>query len=163
MKTTNRLAVAVCVTGLVAALGTLIFMVLLGMVAVVGLFTPYTLFISAALGVYLAFVGFTLFCLVVTSIGVLIFTLIKRRMPTRVFLGLSIAAAVLNLAALLILTIPLILSLFSPEEGGAILIFAVIAPAISCIADMIGIGLAVAMLHRETRLLRDEGRPAEIR
>lgn len=156
MKRTNNYAVAACILGAAAAIGTAVFMVLMGIVAVAGLFTPYTLFISAVLWLYLAFVGFTLFCLIVTSMGVLIFTVIKRRTVNRIFLGLSIAAAALNLAALLFMTIPLIISSFSPEDGGAMLVFAIIAPVIACVSDMVEIGFAVAALRKEGRFIREE-------
>lgn len=156
MKRTNNYAVAACILGAAAAIGTAVFMVLMGIVAVAGLFTPYTLFIAAVLWLYLAFVGFTLFCLIVTSIGVLIFTVIKRRTVNRIFLGLSIAAAALNLAALLFMTIPLIISSFSPEDGGAMLVFAIIAPVIACVSDMVEIGFAVAALRKEGRLIQEE-------
>lgn len=156
MKKTNYFAVVSCILGAVAAICTLVFMVLMGIVALAGLFTPYILFISAVLGIYLAFVGFTLFCLAASAIGILIFTVIKRRTPNRIFLGLSIAAAVLNLMALLIMTIPLIISSFSPEDGGAMLIFAIIAPAVACAADAILIAFSIAALRKETRLLKEE-------
>lgn len=156
MKRTNNYAVAACILGAAAAIGTAVFMVLMGIVAVAGLFTPYTLFISAVLWLYLAFVGFTLFCLIVTSIGVLIFTVIKRRTVNRIFLGLSIATAALNLAALLFMTIPLIISSFSPEDGGSMLVFAIIAPVIACVSDMVEIGFAVAALRKEGRLIQEE-------
>lgn len=161
MKKTNSYAVVSCILGAVAAICTVVFMALLGIVAVAGLFTPYTLFVSAVLGIYLAFVGFTLIGLIATSIGVLIFTVMKRRTPNCAFLGVSIAAAVLNLAALLFMTIPLIVSAFSPEDGGMILIFAILPPAVACIADMVEIGFAVAALNRETRLLKEENAAVE--
>lgn len=154
MKKTNNHAVVTCILESAAAIGSLVFMVLLGIVAVAGLFTPYTIFISAVLWLYLAFVGFTLVCLIVTAVGCLIFTLIKRHTPNRVFLGLSIAAAALNFAALLIMTVPLIISSFSPEDG--ILLFAIIPPAVACIADAVGIGFAIAALRKENNLMREE-------
>ncbi len=155
MKKTNSYAVVTCILGGVASICTPVFMVMLGIIAVAGMLTPYTLFVSVVLWIYLAFVGFTLVCLIVTAIGVLIFTVIKRRTPNRVFLGLSIAAAALNLVALLFMTIPLIISSFSPEDG-AMLIFAIIAPVVACIADMVEIGFAIAALRREGQLLREE-------
>lgn len=156
MKKTNYFAVVACILGFAAAVGTLVFMLLLGVVAVVGLFTPYTLFISAVLGLYLAFVGFTLFCLFASAVGTLVFTVIKRRTLNRIFLGISIAAAALNLIALIIMTVPLIISSFSPEDGGVMLVFAIIAPAVACLSDATLIGFAIAALNRETRLIKEE-------
>ncbi len=162
MKKTNYFAVVACVLGFAAAVGTLIFMFLLGVVAVMGLFAPYILFLSVVLWIYLAFVGFTLFCLVASAVGTLVFTVIKRRTLNRIFLGVSIAAAALNLIALLIMTVPLIISSFSPEDGGTLLVFAIIAPAVACLSDATLIGFAIAALCRETRLLKEESTVAEI-
>ena len=155
MKKTNKFAVVACTAGFVSALCTLLFIIVLWNTAVAGLYRLFAGRAFAVVVLYLFCVGFTLLLLLTSAIGILVFTVLKRRKPNRIFLGVSIAAAALNITALLVLLVPM-LSSWTSEYGVLLLVFAAIAPSVACASDVIFVGFAIAALRTETRLFRAE-------